>query len=217
MSSHTDTNGRFHGTASSAVRQAQRAGLAFKLIIMAVAAALLFWSVWMLLPRLWQGPVDITIRAPEMPGQAVSYESDVKGLDKEQKPYRIQASRGYQDAHDKNIVHLETFNGTFKRGSGTDLTVTSKNGVYDAKGKTLGLSGDVVIHEDGKFSAKMDKAQFDVEKRQLVSQSPVQVETENGHIAADSLTADNNGERMVFRGNVKARFNSSDPQNGGNQ
>jgi LPS export ABC transporter protein LptC len=200
-----------------AVIRSRRAGLMFKIVVAGLIAGGCYFAGLAILPRFWQGPVDVMIAAPEMPGQAVSYDSDVKGLDKEQKPYRIKASRGYQDAENKDIVHLETFNGTFKRPSGSDLQVTSKTGVYDSQRKTLDLAGNVEISDGPRFAAKMDKAQFDVDKRSLTSQSPVKVKTQNGDIAADSLVADNNGERMLFRGNVKASFNRPEATQGGNE
>ncbi len=203
----TDTQKPNFAEAERAVRRSRRAGLLLKIVVAGLIAGGCYFVALALLPLFWQGPVDVSFGAPEMPGQAVSYDSDLKGIDKEQKPYRIKATRGYQDAKNKDIVHLETFNGTFKRPSGADLLVTSKTGVYDSGTKTLDLTGNVEISDGPRFAASMDKAQFDVEKRSLTSQSPVKVKTENGVIAADSLVADNNGERMLFRGNVKASFN----------
>jgi lipopolysaccharide export system protein LptC len=216
MSLPTDTQNTNWSDAGRAVRRSQRAGQLFKVVVAGLVAGGCYLVGLALLPQFWQGPVDVSLGAPEMPGQAVSYDSDVKGLDKEHKPYRIKASRGYQDAKNKDIVHLETFNGTFKRPSGSDLQVTSTTGVYDSQSKTLDLSGNVEISDGPRFAAKMDKARFDVDKRSLTSQSPVTVKTENGNIAADSLVADNNGERMLFRGNVKASFNRPAPTQGGN-
>jgi lipopolysaccharide export system protein LptC len=190
-----------------AARNSARAGLAYKVILAALTAGGIYLAVSALLPMLWQGPVDVTFNVPEMPKQAVSYNSDIKGTDKQQKPFHITATRGYQDAADKNVVHLETFNGTFRKESGTDVQVTSKTGLYNSDDKVLDLSGDVVIADGTRFTARMDKATFDVHTRALTSQSPVDVLSGNSHITADSMVAENNGERMVFKGKVKARFN----------
>ncbi len=203
--------------ASSAVRRARQAGILFRVVAFGLVAGLAAMALYAVLPRLWQGPIDVTLEAPEHPGQAASYGNDVKGLDKEQKPFRITASRGVQDSKNKDIVHLETFSGTFARDSGKDLQVTSQTGVYNSGIKILDLSGDVVISDGPGFLARMDKAQFDVDKRSLTSKAPVTVKTENGNIAADSLVSDNNGERMLFRGNVKASFNRPVPPEGGKE
>jgi lipopolysaccharide export system protein LptC len=203
--------------ASFAVRRARQASILFKVMAFGLVTGLAAMALYAAMPRLWQGPIDVTLAAPEHPGQAASYGNDVKGLDKEQKPFRITASRGVQDAKNKDIVHLETFTGTFARESGKDLQVTSQTGVYNSGNKILDLSGDVVISDGPGFRARMDKAQFDVDKRSLMSQAPVTVKTENGDIAADSLVSDNNGERMVFRGNVKASFNRPAAPEGGKQ
>ncbi len=210
-------SGAASAAASAAVRQARQAGILFRLIAFGLVASLGAMAIYAALPRLWQGPIDVTVEAPEHPGQAASYGNDVKGLDKELKPFRITASRGVQDSKNKDIVHLETFSGTFARDSGKDLQVTSQTGIYNSDSKILDLSGDVVISDGPGFLARMDKAQYEVDKRSLTSQSPVKVKTANGDIVADSLVSDNNGERMLFRGNVKASFNRPAQAEGGKE
>jgi lipopolysaccharide export system protein LptC len=201
--------------AARALRRTVWAGTLSRIVLAAMALGVLA-LVWMWLgPKGTSGLGKILPLPPEMPGQAISYESEIKGTDGEKKPFQIQAIRGYQDAKDKDIIHLETFSGSFRQTSGADMQVVSKTGTYDQKSKILDLAGDVEVKENARFTARMEKAQFDVEKRSLISQSPVQVTLPNGDIAADSLVADNNGERMLFRGKVKARFNRSAPAQGG--
>jgi lipopolysaccharide export system protein LptC len=143
---------------------------------------------------------------PELPNQAVSYKTEIKGTDKKQLPFTYSAERGFQDPENEQKIHLEIFSGTFRQESGSDLKITGATGIYDRKSKILNLQGNVAINQNGKFDAMMDKAEFNVENKSLTSQSPVTVKTSNGDIAADTLVSDNNGARMVFRGNVKAHF-----------
>ncbi len=149
----------------------------------------------------------ITATAPEKPDQLISYVSLIKGVDENQRPYELFASKGYQDKDQKNLVHLEKFQGQFKRASGADLVISSEAGKYDSKAKTLDLNGSVRIREDQRFIADMEKASFDVTTKSLSSGSAVHVTLENGTITADTMTSTNNGEKMLFNGNVKAHFN----------
>jgi hypothetical protein len=59
------------------------------------------------------------------------------------------------------------------------------------------------------MTARMDKALFNTETKALESKTPVQVDLANGTIAADTLTADNDGERLLFKGRVKATIGTS--------
>ncbi len=52
----------------------------------------------------------------------------------------------------------------------------------------------------------MDKAAVNMDDQTLTSKSPVAVDIIGGKITADSLTITSNGERILFRGGVKARF-----------
>ncbi len=216
MSSHIDHDGPHGARATRALQRSLVAAKLYWLVLAAILGGIAYLLAITVGPSLLpSGKVDITIAPPEMPGQAVSYDSEIKGTDEEQKPYHIQATRGFQDATNKDIYHLETFRGTFTKATGAELNVTSKTGVYDSNAKILDLSGSVEILDAAKFTARMDKAQFDVEKRSLTSQSPVQVTLPNGDIQADSLVSENNGERMLFRGRVKANFTRSGSAQGG--
>jgi LPS export ABC transporter protein LptC len=181
--------------------------LATLMVISAIALVVVFSGLRWPLDNWFSGRIEGEIVVqPELPNQAVSYKTEIKGADKKQLPFTYSAERGFEDAENRQMIHLETFSGTFRQTSGSDLTITGKTGIYDRKSKKLNLQGDVAIDQTGRFKAIMDKAEFDVENRSLASQSPVKVKTPTGDITADTLVSDNNGERMVFRGNVKAHF-----------
>jgi lipopolysaccharide export system protein LptC len=86
--------------------------------------------------------------------------------------------------------------------------VTSQGGLYDRKTKALELSGNVVFSEGARFRAVMDKAAINTENQSLTSKSPVKVDMQGTMIEADSLNVTDNGTRILFKGRVKARFES---------
>ena len=94
----------------------------------------------------------------------------------------------------------------FIRPAGENLNVTSDKAQYDSKSKQMDLAGDVVLNQGQKFKATMDKATVNTVDQTLQSQSPVVVETRGGIIHADSLTVLDNGNRVLFKGGVKAHF-----------
>jgi LPS export ABC transporter protein LptC len=193
-------------SARSAQAAAQRAHLFYRGLIGLVAAGAVGGGLWYASTVFRAGPISGTLDAPEFPQQGVSYKTQVSGSDSKQLPFSYRAERGYQDRENRDIIHLETFNGTFRQASGSDLTVSGASGTFDQKSKTLNLSGNVEVKRDGRFEAQMEKAEFNTDNRSLASKSPVTVKTDNGHIAADSLVSENDGGKLIFRGNVKARF-----------
>jgi hypothetical protein len=64
----------------------------------------------------------------------------------------------------------------------------------------------VLIKSSTAMTATMDKAEVNVETRQLQSKSPVKVMLPDGEVTAEHLQVDNNGETIKFTGRVKASF-----------
>jgi lipopolysaccharide export system protein LptC len=192
-------------TAASALRWARVAralswlaglgGLAFVGLFLAQAG---FFA--MLLP-------DEPTPAPtENPDQISATESTVTGKDNENQPYTVKAKRGWQDDKVLTLVHLEGVAAAFRRKTGEAYTLTSDSGLYDTNVKSLDLAGNVVIVQDGRFTARMEKAHVVVADKRLESTSPVTVDMPAGRIEANGLQITNDGARILFLNGVKARF-----------
>ena len=140
------------------------------------------------------------------PEQITGQNSRITGLDKNQRPYEIRAKSGQQDKIIETLVHLQSVEGAFERPSGARLDVTASTARYDTKSRDLELQGNVQFAEASRFKAVMDKALVNMDNQVLTSKSPVEVEMQDSKIKADSLTISDNGNRIVFRGGVKAHF-----------
>ena len=175
-------------------------------IVAALASALLGGLLVPLFLPAKQDPNASSAEAPAHPKKVMAYQGEIKGVDKDKLPFSIKAEKGTQDSLSSDVVQLETVAGTFARNDGKNLDVVSNAGQYNTKSKVLNLDGAVVIRDNKGMTARMDKAVFDTATKSLVSQTPVDVTLTNGTIAADTLTTDNNGERMLFKGRVKAVF-----------
>lgn len=147
-----------------------------------------------------------TAIAIENPNQITGKDSRISGVDRNQRPYRIEAKTGQQDTKINSLVHLQTVTGVFERPSGAQLDVTAANAQYDTKTKDLALEGDVVFGEGNRFKARMDKAKVNMDDQSLQSAAPVKVDMQGTMIEADSLSVTDNGNRILFKGGVKARF-----------
>jgi LPS export ABC transporter protein LptC len=179
------------------------AGFAYKAVLGIVGLAVIAGAAYVLMPAANKAPVP---PKPEFPDQLTSYKSEITGVDAKDLPFQINADKSVQDDEKRNLVHLETVGGIFDRAEGKKYNVSSEKALYDRDSKQLTLEGKVKITNLPRMVAEMDKAEVDTVKRSLVSKSPVQVTLENGFVTADELRADNNGERLLFKGRVKAKF-----------
>jgi lipopolysaccharide export system protein LptC len=208
MSSHTDTE--FAPEGRVLAKRANRRARVATSAIWLVGLAALGLGAYTLFPFFLSAdtPVAVVVK-PDHPKQAVAYDGAITGLDKNQKPFSIKASKGLQDDKAKDVVHLDNIAGQFAGSSGQPLDVASQQGEYNSKSRVLVLDGNVVIRDGKGMTARMDKALFNTETKALESKTPVQVDLANGTIAADTLTADNDGERLLFKGRVKATIGTS--------
>ena len=209
---HTDDTDRLLQAAARRARLAPllswaafALGLGFVVVFLIQAG---FFSA--LLPK--PAPVPLTV---EMPEQITGSFSRIAGFDNENQPYEVTAKKGYQDKEVANLVHMEDLTGNFRRSSGQVFEVFSNTGLYNAKAREMDLEGKVRIVEAGRFTATMEKAHIEMEKKNLVANVPVLVEMGSGTITANGLKISNDGKNILFLNGVKARFKET-LEKGGN-
>ena len=140
------------------------------------------------------------------PDRITAGSSTVNGIDEQKQPYEVTAKRGWQDGDTPNLVHLEEPVGLFRRASGTKYTITGSNGLYDTKVKSLNLDGNVKLEQEGRFTARMDKAQIEVKDKKLTADTPVAAQFSSGTVDANGMQITDDGARILFLNGVKARF-----------
>jgi lipopolysaccharide export system protein LptC len=204
------------GTASAAEKLARQANLRVKISkflglgagVFGLAALVAF----LVQSGFFSSFLPQPVVAPEiLPNASVisGTESRISGLDKENLPYEIAAKKGVQDKTSDHLVHLETVSGVFHRPNNKRVNLNSLSALYDAKTKAMTLMGDVVFEEPGRYIARMQKANVNLDDKSLVSESPVHVDMATGTVEADSLEIMDNGKRSLFKGRVKAVFETN--------
>ena len=196
----------------AAARAARQARLARLLSWLAAAIGLGFLVVFLVQAGLFSllAPESAVVQ-PQIanPDEISASGSTVSGIDRDSLPYEVTAARGHQDKDKPNIVHLEELAATFRSAQGAIYAMTSKAGIYDTKVKDLQMSGDVVIRQGNRFTARMDKARVVVDGKSLTSNVPVDVDFGNGTVHANGLEITNDGARILFLNGVKARFGAA--------
>jgi lipopolysaccharide export system protein LptC len=200
MSSPTDQ-------ARKAVR---RAGLAKALTWLAAALGLGFVVAFLVQAGLFNALVpDAPRTEPQTRAdQITATQSTVTGMDRQKLPYEVTAKRGWQDEATPTLVHLEAPEGRFRRPAGTEYMISAETGLYDTEAKKLDLSGNVLLEQKDRFTARMDRANIVVEEKRLVSDSPVAVSFGSGMVNANAMQITDDGARILFLNGVKARFDA---------
>jgi hypothetical protein len=208
MSSHID-----HSKGGSADVRARRAitrarlapllGLGAGIVGLGVVGAFLTQSIFINPdpPKVNAAPTPQKVEKV-VSGQA----SKITGYDKNKQPFELAALNGTQDTANLDLVHLQTLTGTFHRADGGAIGIASHVAQYDSNTKLLSMQGKVTLKEEGRYLAHMEAASVNVDDHSLVSQSPVKVDTSTGTVEADTMTVGPYGGPIIFKGRVKAVF-----------
>ncbi len=219
MSSPTDlSRAQGDGFDPARVRRAQRRHtlskpLSYGAGVLALGLVLVYASQLGLFDGVVGGPppVPAPVTSPDL---MTGKNATISGIGKNNEPFTVNAKSGIQDRDKETLVHLQTVNGMFQRPGGEQLLVDAARARYETNTKLLHLEGAVTFNEAGRFTALMEGAEVNTETQTLVSQSPVTVNVIGGTIRADTFTVTDQGQRMLFKGGVKARFVTEDHQTG---
>ncbi|MBI2717931.1 MAG: LPS export ABC transporter periplasmic protein LptC [Rhizobiales bacterium] len=210
MSSPTETSsGR---TARAARRASLRAAIAPWLSWIAAAVGLAFLAAFVLQAGLFALLVPqekITPPTVENPYQITSYRSTVVGRDKNGQPYEIKTKRGWQDKDNSKLMYLEEVAATFRRSTGEPVTLTGRSGRYDTEAKGLDIEGDVVLSQEGRFTARMARVHIAVPEKSLTSDVAVAVTFNGGTVDANGMKITNDGNDILFLNGVRSHFESA--------
>lgn len=150
---------------------------------------------------------------PQMGGEQIAAtQSTVTGIDKDKQPYEVRARRGWQDEKEPALVHLEAPEGVFRRAQGAEYRISGDTGLYDTRDKTLALTGNVLLEQRGRFTARMERANVVVAEKRLTSEGPVSATFGTGTVDANGLQITDDGGRILFLNGVTARFEAPDPK-----
>lgn len=200
---------RQDASARAATRAAARARVAPMLSWIAALACVTLVGVFLIQAGLFAylTPKDRPAAAVvDTPDQITSYDSTVSGVDRNNQPFELKAKRGWRDTAKSELTHMEAVLATFHKASGEAYNVTSKTGQYDEKRKEFDLKGSVEIVQDGRFTARMDRARVMVEDKSMSSDVPVEVTFGDSIIRANGLKMTDDGANILFLNGVKARF-----------
>ncbi|WP_426031635.1 LPS export ABC transporter periplasmic protein LptC [Caulobacter sp. DWP3-1-3b2] len=129
------------------------------------------------------------------------------GAMKDGRAFLITASSATRDPANPDQVFLKTPQLTRGYGSDAPTHVASKDGVYKEEKGLLLLTGDVKIDNGQGYQFASQKALIDTRTGDLVGGAAVQgLGPNNSAVQADSYSASDKGDRVIFKGRVRTRI-----------
>jgi len=124
-------------------------------------------------------------------------------------PYVISARSAARD--DRNFQRVVLDQPLFSQnvGTPTQTDVRAANGVYMEDSRVLSLENDVILTDKRGYNFKTDRSVIDTRAGIVSGQKPIDGVGPLGRIAASSYAVENGGERVVFRGKVRARIETN--------
>lgn len=129
------------------------------------------------------------------------------GLDNKNQPYTILADIGEQQ--DKNNLTLSEVYSDIKLSDKSFITMTSKTAKLALDKNELDLDGDIKINVDSSYTILTDKAKVFYKNRDAEGENGVEVQSNKGHITADTFKTINSYDEIIFKKNVKTTLYSS--------
>lgn len=129
----------------------------------------------------------------------------VSGLNKDGRPYELNADTATQNTTQPNLVRLENIDADLKTDDANGwLTLNAARGLLDTDRQTLKLDDKVDIFTTQGYEFHARKADVNFDKGTVESDDEVWGQGPLGTLRADSMYADNTSETVNFRGRVKA-------------
>ncbi len=194
---------------SSRVRFLRRVLPVLALVIL-VLAALVAWLDPFRIVR--DFPIDL-MKLSIRDNKLVMDAPKLSGFTKDGRGYNITATAAAQDLTKTNIVELEGIKANFALTNNGMTELTAVKGLYDAKGDTVRLTDGITIRSTAGYDGKLQDAMIEVKRGYVVTDSPVDINFNNGSIRANRMEVFDNGARAVFEGGVKMIMKLPPPQN----
>jgi lipopolysaccharide export system protein LptC len=145
----------------------------------------------------------ITMAAPKLSG----YTNDSRR-------YEMTAQSAQQDVTKPNMIELTAVIARIEAADKSTMNLTAATGLYDRSSGMLTLHRDIRLVSDAGYDVRLDDAVINTETSEIVSNSPVEVRTQQMTVKSTKMEVVNGGEVIVFTGDVYMYVPASEPAAG---
>jgi lipopolysaccharide export system protein LptC len=126
----------------------------------------------------------------------------LSGFTRDARAYELTADTAAQDMTKPDIVELRNIRAKVEMQDKSSMEMTAVTGIYDAKGETLKLDQNILLHSSTGYQGHLSEALVDIRKGNVVSEHPVEVKLLQGTLNANRLDIVDSGDVIRFHGGV---------------
>ncbi len=155
-------------------------------------------------------PANLSLASATLNGTRVTMERPkLNGYRRDGRPYDVRAASGVQDIRQPNVIELNDLEAKFETSARTVVRVAARRGIYDSGKDSIHMMDDIRVVNAESYDIRMTDADVDFKNGNIISREPVSVVMASATIAAKTLNVIDNGERIVFEGDVRSLFHPS--------
>jgi len=124
------------------------------------------------------------------------------GTDSHNRTYSVTADMATQSLEDHEQIALSALEAEIDTG-GSWLSVRAVSGEIHTRRQQMRLSGTIDAYSDLGYEFHGTEARIDLASGAMQSDQPVQAQGALGQLRADSMRADDHGQKIYFSGNVR--------------
>lgn len=136
-------------------------------------------------------------------GKLVMREPKLEGVDRNDRPFTVQANSAQQDLDQPDLIELNAIAAELADDSGSQTQVEAKTGLYNSKSEQLVLSNGVNVRGANGLDIQLDNADINMKTGVMTSDDPVSVISRDGRVTADSVEVKDSGKRIIFKERVR--------------
>jgi lipopolysaccharide export system protein LptC len=157
----------------------------------------------------WLDPMKLMVKLPidagklVISGTKITMESPkLSGYTRDQRWYELNAAAAAQDITKPDFVELREVRAKVEAEDKGTMFLSAKDGTFDRKTSILTLNNNITLKSTAGYEVRLNEAVVDTASGEIVSNQPVEVESQQGTIKSERLEVLKSGEVVRFTGNV---------------
>lgn len=157
----------------------------------------------------WLDPLKVMAKLPIDVGRMVISGTKItmaapklSGYTRDQRWYELNADAAAQDITKPDFIELSQVRAKVEAQDKSTMFLSARDGTFDRKANVLTLNNDISLKSTAGYEVRLSEAVVDTASGEIVSNKPVEVQSQQGTITSERLEVLKSGEVVRFTGNV---------------
>jgi lipopolysaccharide export system protein LptC len=134
----------------------------------------------------------------------------LSGYTNDARRYEMSAQSAAQDVTKPNLIELNQLTAKIEAADKSTINISAAEGLFDRGTGILTLNRNIKVVSSNGLEVRLDEASVNTATSEIVSDKPVEVQTQQGTIKANRLEVENAGEVIHFIGAVNVYLPASE-------